>query len=206
MVSACMGEFETGMSRDGQTREHVLLAYTMGVKQLIVAVNKMDAEDVSYSEDHFHKIKTEVSSYIIKVGYQPEHVAFVPISGRHNENLFEVSDRMPWFQGWTLKRKEYIVTGKTLMEALDAITVPQRPTNKPFRLSVQDVYEIADVGTVIVGRVETGVLKLNMVVRFAPPSITATVQSIEMHQTSIEGKSIFSRSSEVMFICRGRTW
>jgi elongation factor 1-alpha len=201
-----MGEFETGMSINGQTREYVLLAYNMGVKQLIVAVNKMDAEDVSYSEDRFHKIKTEVSSFIIKVGYQPEHVAFVPISARYDDNLFEVSDRMLWFQGWTLKRKQHIITDKTLLEALDAIIVPQQPMDKPFRLPVQDIYEIAGVGTVVVGRVETGVLKLNMVVRFAPPNITATVQSIEMHRTLIESKSIFSKSSEVIFICRGHTW
>jgi len=192
IVSACVGEFESGMSRDGQTREHILLAYTMGVRQLIVAVNKMDAEDMSYSEDRFNKIKTELSSYIMKVGYKSECVAFVPISARHDENLIEVSEKMPWFEGWTLKRKEGIVTGKTLLEALDAIIVPQRPINKPLRLPLQDVYKICGIGTVAVGRVETGVLKLNMVVQFAPSNLTATVQSIEMHHTAVESKSIFS--------------
>ncbi|CAF4189288.1 unnamed protein product [Rotaria magnacalcarata] len=186
VVSARTGEFETGMSKDGQTREQALLAYTMGTKQLIVIVNKLDADDVLYSEERFHQIKTEVSNYISKVGYRPEQVAFVPVSARCDDNIFEVSDKMPWFQGWILQRTEKIVTGQTLIEAFDALVINQSLINKPFRLPVQDVFKIAGIGTMVAGRVEAGVLRPNMVVKFAPSNITATVQAIEMYQTSIE--------------------
>ncbi|CAF3460018.1 unnamed protein product [Rotaria socialis] len=93
---------------------------------------------------------------------------------------------MPWFQGWILQRTEKIVTGQTLIEAFDALVINQSLINKPFRLPVQDVFKIAGIGTMVAGRVEAGVLRPNMVVKFAPSNITATVQAIEMYQTSIE--------------------
>ena len=99
LVAAGIGEFEAGFSRDGQTREHVLLAYAMGVKQIIVAVNKMDTADVSYSENRFNEIKIEVSNYIKRIGYQPQHVPFIPISAWNGTNLIEASSKMSLVQG-----------------------------------------------------------------------------------------------------------
>ncbi|CAF1036394.1 unnamed protein product [Adineta steineri] len=186
IVSACMDEFENSMSSFGQIREYVLLVYTLGVKQLIVAINKMDADDVCYSEDRFNNIKTEVSNFIVKVGFKPECVAFVPISAIHDDNLFELSNRMPWFTGWILKREGGIITGKTILEALDAVIVPQQPIDKPLRLFVQDIFKIRDIGTVVAGRIETGVLKPNMIVQFSPSNIIAKVQSIQMHHNSLD--------------------
>jgi len=189
IVAAGTGEFEAGISKNGQTREHALLAYTLGVKQLIVGVNKMDSTEPPYSKDRFEEIKKEVSTYIKKVGYNPDTVAFVPISGWQGDNMVEASANMGWHKGWEVKRKkggkEEVVKGVTLMEALDAIEPPSRPTDKPLRLPLQDVYKIGGIGTVPVGRVETGILKPGMIVTFAPQNLTTEVKSVEMHHEAL---------------------
>jgi len=186
VVAAGTGEFEAGISKNGQTREHALLAYTLGVKQMIVAVNKMDTTEPPYSEKRFDEIKTEVSNYIKKIGYAAQGVAFVPISGWHGDNMIESTEKMSWYKGWAVERKEGNASGKTLLEALDAVVPPSRPTDKPLRLPLQDVYKIGGIGTVPVGRVETGVLKPNMVVNFAPSNLQTEVKSIEMHHEALE--------------------
>lgn len=91
IVAAGVGEFEAGISKNGQTREHALLAYTLGVKQLIVGVNKMDSTEPNYSQKRYEEIVKEVSTYIKKIGYNPETVAFVPISGWNGDNMLEAS-------------------------------------------------------------------------------------------------------------------
>ena len=188
VVPAAIGEFEAGISKDGQTREHALLAYTLGVRQMIIAINKMDTTKPPYSEKRFDEIKGEVSTYIKKIGYAPQSVAFVPISGWEGDNMIEPSANMPWYKGWSVERKEGDASGKTLLEALDAILPPSRPTGKPLRLPLQDVYKIGGIGTVPVGRVETGILKRNMVVSFSPSNLQTEVKSIEMHHQDLEGK------------------
>jgi elongation factor 1-alpha len=185
IVAAGTGEFEAGISKEGQTREHALLAYTLGVKQLIVGVNKMDSTQPPYSEARFNEIVKEVSSYIKKVGYNPKGVAFVPISGWCGDNMLEPSDNMKWFKGWNVERKEGNANGKTLFEALDSILPPTRPTDKPLRLPLQDVYKIGGIGTVPVGRVETGIMKPGMVVSFAPQNLSTEVKSVEMHHEAL---------------------
>ncbi|KAJ8289411.1 hypothetical protein GJAV_G00001010 [Gymnothorax javanicus] len=102
IVAAGTGEFEAGISTNGQTREHALLAYTLGVKQLIVGVNKMDSTEPPYSENRYQEIVKEVGAYAKKVGYNPKAVAFVPISGWHGDNMLEPSDNMKWFKGWSV--------------------------------------------------------------------------------------------------------
>ena len=190
IVAGSTGEFEAGISKNGQTREHALLAFTLGVKQMIVGVNKMDNTEPPYSEPRFEEIKKEVSIYIKRVGYNPDAVAFVPISGWHGDNMLEPSENMSWFKGFELKRKgidgkEETAKGKTLFEALDAILPPSRPTDKPLRLPLQDVYKISGIGTVPVGRVETGILKPGMVVTFSPQQLSTEVKSVEMHHESL---------------------
>jgi len=185
IVAAGVGEFEAGISKNGQTREHALLAFTLGVKQLIVAVNKMDSTEPKYSEKRFAEIVSEVSNYIKRIGYNPKTVAFVPISGWHGDNMIEATTNMPWYKGWSQTRKEGNASGKTLFEALDAIIPPQRPSDKPLRLPLQDVYKIGGIGTVPVGRVETGKIKPNMVVTFAPSNVTTEVKSVEMHHEQL---------------------
>ncbi|XP_028978706.1 elongation factor 1-alpha [Esox lucius] len=186
IVAGGVGEFEAGISKNGQTREHALLAYTLGVKQLIVGVNKMDSTEPPYSQKRFEEIQKEVSTYIKKIGYNPATVAFVPISGWHGDNMLEASPNMTWFKGWKIERKEGGASGVTLLEALDSILPPSRPTDKPLRLPLQDVYKIGGIGTVPVGRVETGTLKAGMIVTFAPANVTTEVKSVEMHHETLE--------------------
>merc|ERR1712099_212329 len=173
IIAGGEGEFEAGISKNGQTREHALLAYTLGVKQMIVCVNKMDSPSVNYSKSRYMEIKKEVSTYLKKVGYLPKRVPFIPISGWVGDNMIEESTNMSWWDG------------PTLLQALDAIKPPKRPIDKPLRIPLQDVYKIGGIGTVPVGRVETGVLKPGMVVTFAPVNLTTEVKSVEMHHESL---------------------
>merc|ERR1711981_1362335 len=187
IVAAGVGEFEAGIAKNGQIREHALLAFTLGVKQLIVAINKMDNTEPKYSEGRFTEIVKEVSNYVKKIGYNPKAVAFVPISGWHGDNMIEASSNMPWYKGWAKETKEGgKASGKTLFEALDSINEPTRPSDKPLRLPLQDVYKIGGIGTVPVGRVETGIIKAGMVVTFAPAAITTEVKSVEMHHETLD--------------------
>lgn len=174
VIAAGQGEFEAGIAKNGQTREHALLAYTLGVKQMIVVINKMDDKSVNFGEARYNEIKTEVSSFIKKIGYNPDKVPFIPISGWNGDNMLEKSENMPWWKG------------PTLLEALDQITEPKRPVDKPLRLPLQDVYKIGGIGTVPVGRVETGILKPGQIVTFAPVAITTEVKSVEMHHEALQ--------------------
>jgi len=184
IIAAGTGEFEAGISKDGQTREHALLAYTLGVKQLIVAINKMDT--TKWSEDRYKEIVKEVSNFIKKVGFNPKTVAFVPISGFNGDNMIDASSNCPWYKGWEKETKESgKSSGKTLLEAIDSIDRPERPSGKPLRLPLQDVYKIGGIGTVPVGRVETGTIKPGMVVTFAPAGVTTEVKSVEMHHEQL---------------------
>jgi len=184
IVPAGTGEFEAGISANGQTREHALLASTLGVNQLIVAVNKMDS--CEWKQARYQEIVSEVSRFIKKVGYNPESVPFVPISGWHGDNMIEESSNMPWFTKWTKKTKEgKEYSGKTLIDAIDAIEPPMRPVDRPLRLPLQDVYKIGGIGTVPVGRVETGTIKAGQTVVFAPSGVTTEVKSVEMHHEQL---------------------
>ena len=174
MVAASVNEFEAGISKEGQTREHTLLAFTLGVRQLCVAVNKMDARSVQYSQERFEEIRVEMSAFIKKVGFNPAQTPFVPISGFEGDNMLQSSPNMPWYKG------------PTLVEAIDDFTEPKRPSDKPLRLPLQDVYRIGGIGTVPVGRVESGVMKRGMVVHFAPGGLEAEIRSVEMHNTTVD--------------------
>jgi elongation factor 1-alpha len=173
IIAAGQGEFEAGISKNGQTREHALLAYTLGVKQMIVAINKMDDKSVNFAESRYKEIMTETSTFLKKIGYNPEKIPFIPISGWNGDNMLEKSENMGWWKG------------PTLLEALDSLTEPKRPSEKPLRLPLQAVYKIGGIGTVPTGRVETGILKPGQVVTFAPPMVTTEVKSVEMHHEAL---------------------
>jgi elongation factor 1-alpha len=174
MIASGTGEFEAGYAKTGQTREHALLAFTLGVKQIIVCINKMDDKTVNYDEKRYEEIKGEVGRFLMTVGYQAYKVdkttkkptewlvPFIPLSGWTGANMLERSDKMKWYKG------------PTLLEALDKIVPPKRPTEKPLRLPLQDVYKIGGIGTVPVGRVETGILKGGMVVTISSCRIVLT--------------------------------
>ncbi len=173
VASAKKGEFETGIGPGGQTREHAYLARTLGVGQLVVAINKMDDSTVNYSRERYEECKKELQALLKVVGYDVSKIRFIPTSGWVGDNLVEPSPKMPWYDG------------PTLVKALDEFVVPPKPLDKPLRIPIQDVYSITGVGTVPVGRVETGVLKEGDKVVFMPAGVEGEVKSIETHHMRI---------------------
>jgi len=161
-------------AKDGvmeQTKEHVFLSTTLGINQLIIAVNKMDSVD--YSEDRFNEVKEDVSTLLKMVGYKPDGINFIPTSALFGANISEHSKDTPWYKG------------PTILEGLDQFTSPEKPTGLPLRIPVQDAYTISGIGTVPVGRVETGTMKPGDKVSFMPSGATGEVKSIEMHHEEI---------------------
>ncbi|MFH1445427.1 MAG: translation elongation factor EF-1 subunit alpha [Nanoarchaeota archaeon] len=162
-------------AKDGiqeQTKEHLYLSKVLGINQLIVAVNKMDA--VNWDESKFKEIKDAVSKLLTSVGYKLEKIPFVPVSAYQGDNVFKKSSNIGWYKG------------PTLFEALDqTFSPPEKPTDKPLRMPIQDAYSITGVGTVPVGRVETGVLRPGDKIVFKPSGATGEVKSIEMHHKEL---------------------
>ena len=154
-----------------QTKEHIFLATTLGVKQIIVAINKMDA--VKYDEAKYKEAVDAMKKLFAMIGNKAEDIPFIPVSAYVGDNIKELSANTPWYKG------------PTLLQALDNFKVPAKETTKALRLPVQDVYTITGIGTVPVGRVETGVLKPNMKVMFEPSHVPGEVKSIEMHHEQL---------------------
>lgn len=155
-----------------QTKEHAFLAQVMGLKQLIVAINKMD--EVKYEEKRFEEVKKEMEKLLTGIGYKQETVKFVPVSAWVGDNVAKKSEKMTWYKG------------PTLIDTLDEIVPPAPPTDKPLRLPIQDVYNIKGVGTVPVGRVETGTIKPGDKIYFEPSAKEAEVKTIEMHHEQLK--------------------
>ena len=172
--SAKKGEFEVGIAPGGQTREHAFLLKTLGVDQLVVAINKMDDQTVNYSKERYEECKAKLEQLLKTIGYDVRKIRFIPVSAWKGDNLITRSENMPWYDG------------PTLFEALDEFQEPPKPVDKPLRLPIQDVYTITGVGTVPVGRIETGRLKVGDQVIINPPGIVAEVRSIETHHTPIQ--------------------
>jgi elongation factor 1-alpha len=141
---------------------------------MVVAVNKMDDPSVNWSDQRFEEVKDGISRLLKMVGYDTSKINFVPTSGWTGDNLANKSDKMPWYKG------------PTLLEALSDFTVPEKPTEKALRIPVQEVYTIRGVGTTPVGKVETGILKLDDTIIFKPSGESGDVKSIETHYTKIQ--------------------
>lgn len=154
-----------------QTKEHAFLAKTLGIQQFIIAMNKMDA--VNYDEGKYNAVKEELSKLLKSIGYKVDEIPFIPISAYIGDNLKAKSSKTPWYKG------------KTFLEELDNFKAPAKPTDKPLRLPVQDAYTITGVGTVPVGRVETGVMTPGMKIVFMPTGVVGEVKTIEMHHEQI---------------------
>ena len=167
VLSAKEGETDTAVAPGGQAREHAFLLKTLGVSQIILAINKMD--DSKFSEDAYKAAKDKGEKLVKSVGYKIENVPAIPISGWTGDNLVKKSENMPWY------------SGKTLLESFDDFKVPEKPTGKPLRLPIQDVYSITGVGTVPVGRVETGTMKPNDKIIVMPSGAVGEIKSIETH-------------------------
>ena len=166
VVSANPGE-----GVQAQTKEHIYLAKTLGVAQLIVAVNKMDM--ARYDQKRFEEIKEETKKHLKAVGYKVEEIQFVPIAAYPGDNITKKSPNLGWY------------VGPTILEAMNNLKVPEKPRQLPLRLPIQDVYQISGIGTVPVGKVETGVIKVGDKVVIVPAregkGVTGEVKSIEMH-------------------------
>jgi len=154
-----------------QTKEHVFLIKVLGVGQIICAINKMDA--VNYDQAKYNSTKADVEKLLKSVGYDTSKILFIPTSGYAGDNVVNKSAKMSWY------------TGSTLIEAFDTLHLPEQPVDKPLRLPVQDVYTITGIGTVPVGRVETGVMKNGDMIVFEPAGVKGEVKSIEMHHEQI---------------------
>jgi len=155
-----------------QTKEHVFLARTLGITQLIIAVNKID--EVNYDKARYEAVKAELSTLLKMVGYKPDEMNFIPTSAFKGDNLAKPSENTKWY------------TGPTLLAALDLLKLPEKPTSLPLRIPVQDAYTISGIGTVPVGRVETGTMKPGDKIIFMPAKAVGEVKSIEMHHQEIK--------------------
>ncbi|MGB8215808.1 MAG: translation elongation factor EF-1 subunit alpha [Candidatus Methanoperedens sp.] len=155
-----------------QTKEHVFLARTLGITQLIIAINKID--EVNYDKARYDAVKTEVSTLLKMVGYKPDEMNFIPTSAFKGDNLAKASENTKWY------------TGPTLLAALDTLKLPEKPVTLPLRIPVQDAYTISGIGTVPVGRVETGRMKPGDKIIFMPAKAVGEVKSIEMHHQEIK--------------------
>lgn len=158
---------------NAQTREHAFLAKVLGVSGLIVHVNKMDISGVDWSEEKYKTACSQVSDLLKRAGFKPDDVPMIPASSLNGDNVFKKSDKCPWYNG------------PTLFEAIDAMAEPNKPVDKPLRLPIQDVYKIGGIGTVPVGKIETGTLNTGKTVVFNPSQKSAEVKSIEMHHTIV---------------------
>jgi len=162
-------------AKDGiqeQTKEHAYLAKVLGVGQMVVAVNKMDA--VNYQEGKYNETKEAVTKLLKGVGFKVEDIPFVPTSGYIGDNVAKKSENMAWYKG------------PILVEALDEFKFPPQPVDKPLRLPIQDAYSITGVGTVPVGRIETGIMKVNDKIVFVPSGAQGEVKTIEMHHEQVQ--------------------
>ncbi|ERH02707.1 MAG: translation elongation factor EF-1 alpha [Halonotius sp. J07HN6] len=154
-----------------QTREHVFLARTLGINELIIGVNKMDLVD--YEESKYEEVKDEVGDLLNQVRFDTEKASYIPISAFEGDNVAEASDNTGWY------------SGDTLLEALNGLPEVEPPTDAPLRLPIQDVYTISGIGTVPVGRIETGVLEPGNNVSFQPSDVGGEVKTVEMHHEEV---------------------
>jgi len=173
VISTKTGEFEVAVGPGGQAREHAFLARTLGVSQLVVAMNKVDDATVKYSKERIDACQKEIEGLLKVVGFDTSKINFIPVSGWLGDNLVKLSENTPWYKG------------PTVVQVLDSFTAPPKPLDKPLRVPVQDVYTITGVGTVPVGRVETGILKTNDTLMFNPAGKVGECKTIETHHVVI---------------------
>ena len=155
-----------------QTKEHAYLAKTLGVSQIIIAVNKMDM--VNYDEAKYNAVKSDVSKLLSQIGYKVDEVPFVPISSLQGEDIAKKSDKIGWYKG------------PCLLDAMNGLKPVELPTTLPMRMPVQDVYTITGIGTVPVGKIATGVMKVGSKIVAMPSGKTGELKSIEMHHEQLK--------------------
>jgi len=195
LVPAEKGGFEAAIAKadaklgvdEGQTRQHARLLYLLGVEQIVVGINKMDA--CNWSEDRFNEIKEEFQKMLQQIGYKPKKVPFIPYSGYSGDNLVERSDKAPWYKGWKANvNPKTTVEGYTLYDALnDFLKPPKREPEAPLRMPVSSIFNIKGVGQIIAGTVEQGTVRPGDVIGVAPAGLSGKkVFSIEQHKKVLE--------------------
>ena len=155
-----------------QTKEHAFLAKVMGINQIVVAINKMDA--INYDEAKFKELQIEVNKLLTTTGYKPDNIKIVPISSWRGDNVVKKTDNMKWY------------AGKSLLDTLDDLQAPPSPIDKPLRIPLQDVYNIKGVGAIPVGRVETGSVKPGDKVVVMPSGKQGEIKTLEEHHTQLQ--------------------
>jgi elongation factor 1-alpha len=160
-----------------QTKEHLWLSKVLGVDQIIIALNKMDATKPEYSEEKYNETKAEVEKMLKMVGYRDEQVQIIPVSALRGKNINKSDSELSFHKG------------ATLVQALDNLKQPQGAEGLPLRMAVQDVYNITGIGAVPVGRIECGTMKAGDKIIFVPSTkvggATGEVKSIEMHHETV---------------------
>ncbi len=195
LVPAETGGFESAIAKadpksgieEGQTRQHARLLYLLGVEQLIIGINKMDA--CNWSEERFNEIKDEMTKMISVIGFKPKKVPIIPYSGFYGDNLITKTDKAPWYKGWTANlNKDTTVTGFTILDALnDFIVPPKRKPDAPLRIPISNIYNIKGVGQIICGKVEQGTVRPGDIVGFAPSGLKGKkVFQIEQHHKQLQ--------------------
>jgi elongation factor 1-alpha len=155
-----------------QTREHAILANVLGIKQMIIGVNKMDA--AKYEQQKFEEAKKSATDLLKSLGVKTDGMPIIAYSAYKGDNVAKKSENMPWYNG------------PTLLDALNDLIAPPKPTDKPLRLPIQDVYSVSGFGTVPVGRVETGIMRPGDMVSIMPANKKAEIKSIEMHHKQLK--------------------
>ena len=160
-----------------QTREHMFLARTLGVKQLIVAINQIDATTPPYDKKRYEEVKADVDKLAKSVGYKDEQLQYIPVSAFEGDNVKDKKNNLPWWNG------------DTIVKAIDKFTLAEKPVGLPLRWPIQDVYTIKGVGTVPVGKIECGIMKVGQTLIFKPGvkpgGAVGEVKTIEMHHEQI---------------------
>jgi len=197
MVPADKGGFEVAIQKGnhkkglvkGQTRQHAQLCYLLGIKKVIVGINKMDSKSVKYDQKRYEEIRVEMLKMLERFGYKNSEktIPVIPMSGWHGDNLIEKSTNMDWYKGWNVKMGKKQVKGHTLLDALNKyVKPPKRKPDAPVRMPVSGVYNIKGVGDVIAGRIEQGLITPGQEVEFVPSGASGKVFSIEMHHKKYE--------------------
>ena len=178
VISARKGEFETGFEKGGQTREHALLAKTLGVQYLVVVINKMDDPTVEWDVNRYEECVSKLKPYLKQCGYTIKRdIRFIPISALSGDNVLkEVSpEKCSWWKKYWTEGNHNTVT-PSLVTTLDSLKLSGRNPDGPLRIPVLDRY--FERGCVVLGKVESGTLRMDDEIIIAPTKKKAKVEGI----------------------------
>lgn len=187
-VSAAQNDFSIIQTVTESQLKSCALRYTLGSEPMIVTITKMDATTPSYSQSRYKQIKHQMTNELKSLGFQTDRLLFIPISVNEEENIVEPTTKMPWYQGWSFRASESVISGKSLVNALDYIQLKPSESGKPLRLPIQSWFKIPDFGLLGSGRIRAGTLNSTTRLIIAPDQIPAEVKSIEKYNESVNGR------------------